>query len=92
VRASESPQLSVADEKTCLVVLFNSLAGIGISPSSRFGLAIFSFPLCSMCNNSDFFLLGPLEIRGKWATPPPADGELMARHIDHALLTFPFSL
>jgi len=52
----------------------------------------FSFPLCSVCNNSDFFLSGPLDIRGKLATPSPADGELMARHVDRALLTFPFSL
>jgi hypothetical protein len=45
-----------------------------------------------MCNNSDFFLSGPLDIQGKRATPPPVDGELMAHHVDRALLTFPFSL
>ena len=71
---------------------FDSLAGIGISPSSRFGLAKFSFPLCSVYNDSDFFPSGPLDIRGKRATPPHADCELMARHVDRALLTFPFSL
>jgi len=69
---------------------FDSLAGIGISLSFRFGLAIFSFPLCSVFNDSDFFLSGPLDIRGKRVTPPPADGELMARHVDRALVTFPF--
>lgn len=69
---------------------FDSLAAIGISLSC-FGLAIFSFPLCSVCNDSDFFLSGPLDIRGKRATPSPADGDLMARHVDRALLTFPFS-
>lgn len=70
---------------------FDSLAGLVFRRRRVLGWP-FSFPLCSVCNDSDFFLLGPLDIRGKPATPSPADGELMARHVDRALLTFPFSL
>jgi hypothetical protein len=71
VSESESLQLNVADEKTCLVPFILSLGLAFILPLSHLGLAISSSPLHSVCNDSDFFLSGPL---GKHAAPEPAEG------------------